>query len=195
MMNSIKCVTVGDGAVGKTCLLISYSTDQFNGDYVPTVFDNYMVNMMHENEVVQLQLWDTAGQDDYDRLRPLSYPETDVFVICYSVDNPTSYENVMHKWYPEVSHFSPSTPIVLVANKTDMLTDPKAQERMANHRITPVSTAKGEELRAAIGAVAFVECSALTSKNVNAVFNASVTAVKSKRSHQPRKRRMMCTIM
>lgn len=65
---------------------------------------------------VSLGLWDTAGQEDYDRLRPLSYPQTDVFLICFSVASPSSFENVTSKWYPEIKHHCPDAPIILVGN-------------------------------------------------------------------------------
>lgn len=51
---------------------------------------------------MELALWDTAGQEDYDRLRPLSYPDTNVILMCFSVDSPDSLENIPEKWTPEV---------------------------------------------------------------------------------------------
>lgn len=83
-----KLVIVGDGACGKTCLLIVFSKGTFPEVYVPTVFENYVADVEVDGRKVELALWDTAGQEDYDRLRPLSYPDSNVILICFSVDSP-----------------------------------------------------------------------------------------------------------
>jgi hypothetical protein len=79
-----------------------YTTNKFPSEYVPTVFDNYAVTVMIGDDPYTLGLFDTAGQEDYDRLRPLSYPQTDIFLVCFSVTSPASFENVREKWFPEV---------------------------------------------------------------------------------------------
>ena len=92
-----KLVVVGDGGCGKTCLLIVYSQNRFPEEYVPTVFENYIPIVEFHGKLVEFALWDTAGQEEYDRLRPLSYPETDVILMCFAVDYPASLVNVQDK--------------------------------------------------------------------------------------------------
>ncbi len=110
----------------KTCLLVH------NG----TVFDNYSSNVMIDGKMINLLLWDTAGQEDYDRLRPLSYPQTDVFLVCFSIISPSSYENVKAKWIPEVQHHAPGVPIILVGTKSDLRNDTNMVKELANKGVT-----------------------------------------------------------
>jgi hypothetical protein len=65
--------------------------------YVPTVFENYVADVEVDGKHVELALWDTAGQEDYDRLRPLSYPDSHVILICFAIDSPDSLDNVQEK--------------------------------------------------------------------------------------------------
>ncbi|GKT35174.1 putative multi-domain containing protein [Aduncisulcus paluster] len=120
LKSHIKCVVVGDGAVGKTCLLLVYCLNTFPTEYVPTVFDNYQCDVDFGSETYSFQLWDTAGQETYDRLRPLSYPGAHVFLLCFSVVRPESYDNIKGKWYPEVTHHNADAPFVLVGTKIDL---------------------------------------------------------------------------
>lgn len=171
----IKCVTVGDGAVGKTCMLISYTSNTFPTDYVPTVFDNFSANVVVDGQTVNLGLWDTAGQEDYNRLRPLSYRGADVFLLAFSLISKASYENVSKKWIPELRHYAATVPIVLVGTKLDLRDD--SQFFREHPDATPISTAQGEELKKVIGAAAYIECSSKTQQNVKLVFDTAIKVV------------------
>ncbi|ETN65311.1 gtpase rho [Anopheles darlingi] len=292
-----KLVIVGDGACGKTCLLIVFSKDQFPEVYVPTVFENYVADIEvdgkqqlifqsqserntktnwlavllpmrcylpkqryhfanvpklssggwmesssdniksdngKERETVQntqfgrsspnvsegeqakcsattspvrygdggggglqtivirttesfislhlrfikveLALWDTAGQEDYDRLRPLSYPDTDVILMCFSVDSPDSLENIPEKWTPEVKHFCPNVPIILVGNKKDLRNDPHTIKELAKMKQEPVKPQEGRAMAEKINAFAYLECSAKSKEGVREVFETATRA-------------------
>ncbi|KAG1681652.1 Rho-related protein racG [Nymphon striatum] len=157
----IKIVVVGDGTVGKTCMLISYTCDRFPTEYVPTVFDNYAGNITCDGVNVSMTLWDTAGQEDYERLRPLSYPSTDVFLLCFCVVNLSSHDAILTKWIPEVRHHCPKVPIVLVGTKIDLRDDPEYT--------TSVTKKMGQKLASKIKGTKYVECSALTKEGLTEV--------------------------
>ncbi|RAK82423.1 Rho family GTPase RHO1 [Aspergillus fijiensis CBS 313.89] len=198
-----KLVIVGDGACGKTCLLIVFSKGTFPEVYVPTVFENYVADVEVDGKHVELALWDTAGQEDYDRLRPLSYPDSHVILICFAVDSPDSLDNVQEKWISEVLHFCQGLPIILVGCKMDLRHDPKTIEELHKTSQKPVTPeqltldwsltfSQGEEVRKKIGAYKYLECSARTNEGVREVFEAATRAALLTKAHKSKKK---CTIL
>jgi cell division control protein 42 len=111
------------------------------------------------------------GQEDYDRLRPLSYPQTDVFLVCFSVTSPASFENVKEKWFPEVHHHCPGVPCLIVGTQVDLRDDPQVLEKLQRQKQRPIVPELGEKLARELGAVKYVECSALTQKGLKNVFD------------------------
>ncbi|RVE72939.1 hypothetical protein OJAV_G00045270 [Oryzias javanicus] len=150
--------------------------DQFPEVYVPTVFENYIADIEVDGKQVELALWDTAGQEDYDRLRPLSYPDTDVILMCFSIDSPDSLENISEKWTPEVKHFCPNVPIILVGNKKDLRNDEHTRKELAKMKQEPVKTEEGRDMAGRISAFGYLECSAKTKEGVREVFEMATRA-------------------
>ncbi|CAN1229659.1 Rac-like GTP-binding protein 7 [Linum grandiflorum] len=163
-------------------------------DYVPTVFDNFSANVVVDGSTVNLGLWDTAGQEDYNRLRPLSYRGADVFLLAFSLISRASYENIHKKWIPELRHYAPNVPIVLVGTKLDLRDD--KQYFIDHPGATTITTAQGEELRKMVGAVAYIECSSKTQQNVKMVFDGAIKIAlrPPKPKKKPRKQRN-CTFL
>jgi len=119
-------------------------------------------------------MWDTAGQEDYDRLRPLSYPGTEVIILCFSLVSEASYESIRMRWNPEVNHYLDGIPKILVGTKLDMreqkIKDPSLPE------YEEITTKEGEALAKEIKAAAYIETSPLTGKNMNLVFEKAIAA-------------------
>jgi len=167
-----KLLIVGDGACGKTCLLICFAKDEFPEVYIPTVFESYMTEIEEEKKIIQLALWDTAGQEEYERLRTLTYPDTDIVIICYAIDAPESLEAIREKWHPEVRHFCPGIPVIMVATKVDLRTDDHTIKELSRLKQSPVAEEQGRAMAEKIGAKAYIESSALTKEGVKEVFEA-----------------------
>lgn len=166
---NIKTVIIGDGAVGKTSLYIRYTTAAFPSEYVPSVFDNYTADVMVDGKHISLGLWDTAGQEDYDRLRPLSYPGTDIFLVAFSSISKVSLKNVRSKWFPEINHHLCGAPWILLCLKTDL--------RSETEESRVVTTEEGKAMAKELGASAYLECSSLNCSGVKDVFDEAVRIV------------------
>ncbi|KAK9572213.1 Rho GTPase protein rac1, variant 2 [Aspergillus fumigatus] len=157
-------------------------------------FDNYTASVMVDGRPISLGLWDTAGQEDYDRLRPLSYPQTDVFLICFSIVSPPSFDNVKAKWYPEIEHHAPNVPIILVGTKLDLRDDPATAESLRQRKMEPVSYEQALAVAKEIRAHKYLECSALTQRNLKSVFDEAIRAVLNPRpAAKPKSKK--CTIL
>lgn len=155
--------------------------------------------------LTRIRLQDTAGQEDYDRLRPLSYPETDLVFVCFAIDCPPSLDNVMDKvrglpgayqatplaywtrtslclhlprtqWYPEVSHFCPYTPLILVGLKSDLRTKKTCIEMLKTQGLTPVTSEQGMAVAQKMGAQ-YMECSSKEMTGVEEVFERAILTV------------------
>ncbi|CAD0050469.1 unnamed protein product [Aureobasidium pullulans] len=210
-----KLVIVGDGACGKTCLLIVFSKGTFlrfvfpapalsvvarrvpspshsPPVYVPTVFENYVADVEVDGKHVELALWDTAGQEDYDRLRPLSYPDSHVILICFAVDSPDSLDNVQEKWISEVLHFCQGLPIILVGCKKDLRHDQKTIEEL--HKTSQTPSPRSRQVKDKIGAKEYIECSAKTNEGVREVFEHATRAALTSRKERSSSRKK-CLIL
>lgn len=148
---------------------MSFSDDKFTMEYIPTVFDNFDTNMDFNGKSVLLSLWDTAGQAEYDRLRPLSYPDTDIFLLVFSLTSEDTLVNVIDKWYPEVKQYCPGVPYILVGTKLDL----RADELKKEHN-RAVTTERLITVARQISASAHCECSAKTRQGIKEVFHKAL---------------------
>lgn len=175
---------VGDGDTGKTCMLIVYKDKKYEEFYIPTVFDSYSMDIKVYGKHCTIILQDTAGQEEYDRLRLLAYPETDVFIVCFSVDKKASYQNIISKWIPEIRHYRPSAKIVLVATKCDL------RQEVSK----PITTEEGEHLQEKVKADGYVECSSKFQWNINKVFEEALLSAVGK-SKKRKSKRFSCVLL
>ncbi|KAJ5565904.1 hypothetical protein N7535_007542 [Penicillium sp. DV-2018c] len=175
-----KMVLLGDGACGKTSALNVFTRGK--GHHSGAHFQLQFIDPGHhlclanlrflvrldifvDNIHVELSLWDTAGQEEFDRLRALSYEDTHVLMLCFSVDSPDSFENVSSKWIAEINENCPGVRVVLTALKCDLRKD----EEM-NDNPNTISFDQGLAKAKEIGAVKYLECSAVQNRGIRESF-------------------------
>ncbi|XP_062566229.1 uncharacterized protein LOC134228579 [Saccostrea cucullata] len=173
-----KCCVVGDGGTGKTSMMMKYTLGKILSDYQPTCFENYTIDVRDGENTHQLCVLDTAGQETYDRLRTLAYSDTDVFVVCFSVYDSDSFENVKQKWIPEIKQFKPDTPFFIVGTHTDL------RHSVVDITDDCISTSKGKKCAKKWGAIKYLECSSIDGSGLDEVFQLAYSATVS-----PKKKR------
>ncbi|NXN74286.1 RHOF protein, partial [Himantopus himantopus] len=187
----VKVVVVGDGGCGKTCLLLAFAKGDFPKVLVSLLGGGGGETHQPSKELVRNGLLlHLAGQEDYDRLRPLSYSDANAVLICFDVTNPNSYDNVLTKWYPEVNHFCKGVPVLVVGCKTDL-------RKLQEGHLEPISYQKAKAMARQVHAVSYLECSARYQENVGDIFveacSAALSAARrSQRRRRPRRGCVLC---
>ncbi|KAK9680137.1 Ras family [Popillia japonica] len=159
----IRITVVGDGTVGKTCMLVRYVTNNIPTGYEPTIFETHNCTININEKPYNVILADTSGQEYLDKMRSFSYSFalSNCFLICFAVDSRTSFENISHVWIKDVRKANRKASIILVGTKSDL-------------RKTLSETISKEEILKLvkdIKASGYVECSAFTKDGVDDVFN------------------------
>ena len=162
---------MGDDAVGKTTVLWTWTNNKFVpdaehfGSYAPEI-------KTPDGQICSLSIIDTAGTEEYDRLRPLAYPDTDVVLVCFSTVVPESLENVSKKWVPEIQQHCPGTPFLLVG--TQIEEDRATIDKLADKNQKPISSEEGLEAAKQVGAGKYAECSSLTMEGIKDLFDQAI---------------------
>ncbi|ANB13207.1 Rho family GTPase RHO3 [Sugiyamaella lignohabitans] len=191
-----KIVILGDGACGKTSLLNVFTRGYFPQVYEPTVFENYVHDIFVDGQAMQLSLWDTAGQEEFDRLRSLSYSDTHTIMLCFSVDSRDSLENAQTKWVSEIVDHCEGVKLVLVALKCDLRNTEESAEANGgaaggdDPRKRMITYDEGLAVAKQVGALRYLECSAKRNRGVNEAFTEAARcalSAKAKGTHEEEK--------
>ncbi|KAM9783162.1 rho-related GTP-binding protein RhoV [Neosynchiropus ocellatus] len=185
----ISCMLVGDGAVGKTSMIVSYTSNGYPAEYQQTGFDVFSGQVQVEGTPVKVQLLDTAGQEEFDEFRSLSYSHMDVFLLCFSMVNPDSFHNITKKWVPEIRAYNPNAPIILVGTQSDRLLDVNVLINLDRSNVKPVLSSRARSMAEKIRATDYIECSSLTQKNLKEAFDAAIFAAIKSKERKCKKRR------
>jgi len=168
---TIKCAVVGDAVSGKTALLETYLNKNFPEAYAPTMCENYRYTTNDKDgTLIVLDITDCAGNEDFAKLRTSFYVGVNVFLLCYSISSPSSYDNVTKKWQQEITTHCPKAAIILVGTKMDLRDDKDTLEALKSKKLKPITQSQGKSKAKEINAYTFIECSARGKKNLNNIF-------------------------
>jgi small GTP-binding protein len=178
-----KIHAAGDGAVGKTSMFIRYTTHKPLQEAVPTVFDNYEADILVEGTNIKMSLWDGCGFEGYSEIENLSWPKTDVFLLCVSVVCPRSLESATTKWLPEIRQTCPNASVLLVGTKSDL----------RGHSESEIPPEKLQEVvKNYVEVKKFVECSAMTGEGIKQVFDTALLMALGLDWTPPKSRCVLC---
>ncbi|KAK4996059.1 Rho GTPase [Elasticomyces elasticus] len=161
----------------------------------PTVFENYVHDIFIDNVHVELSLWDTAGQEEFDRLRSLSYDDTHAIMLCFSVDSPDSLENVESKWVGEIAENCPGVNLVLVALKCDLREKQDDEDTSNEPKRGLIDYKQGLAVAEKIKALRYLECSAMKNRGVNEAFTEAARVALQVKNPKGDKDAGCCTVM
>ncbi|CAH1280814.1 unnamed protein product [Diabrotica balteata] len=188
----IKCVIVGDQAVGKTSLAVSYSNDSFPSEYIPTAYDNYNVQVQVNGKPVRVELCDTAGEDELDPLRHLCYPGTDVFMLCFSIVKPESFFSACSRWAEELTRQEAA--VVLVGTQADLKANVEVLNRLRLYGQRPVMQSEARGLAERLNAP-YIETSALACTQLKEAFDTAIVIALDRQKRKTRPwRKLLCCI-
>ena len=160
----LKTVVVGFGTVGKSSMIITHHTKKFPQDYIPHNASDVVpscMNCKHDGKTFELEIVDTAGAEDYDRLRPIVYPGTDVFILLFDISGPSeAFAMLESHWFAELQYHCPDVPVILVASKIDLRDQKKCT----------ITSHQGRKMATSISAACYLEISSKNGKGLNELF-------------------------
>jgi len=186
-----KVIMVGSGGVGKSALTLQFMYDEFVEDYEPTKADSYRKKVVLDGEEVQIDILDTAGQEDYAAIRDNYFRSGEGFLCVFSITEDDSFQSTQ-EFRDQILRVKNDNniPFILVGNKADLTNNRKVQQATANNR-------------AAQWQVPYVETSAKTRENVDKVFYDLMREIRSRKvsedsqgkANEGKKKKKKCEIL
>ncbi|KAI6649205.1 RAS-like GTP-binding protein [Oopsacas minuta] len=185
-----KLVVVGDSKCGKSAVLYMLAKELYLEGYVPTLFENYASEIESNQGLVQVSMYDTPGDDNYSHIRPLSYPDTDILLLCFDLSSPQSYHNIFTKWIPEIREYCPGVPFIIVGCKNDLINmELKKADDYIVSELAPTTQDEMAQLLSHTGAVDYFQCSAKYNYNLIGLFSKAVDSTFHRKRNSSKKYR------
>ncbi|CAF1258083.1 unnamed protein product, partial [Didymodactylos carnosus] len=172
----ITCVIIDDSQIGKSSLVVSYTTNDFPSTYIPTAFDNYSVDISVGNRLVHFDTCDTGGKEPFSSLHDLCIPYSAIILLCFSVVQPQSFQNAITYWLSRARRSNSKTSVILVGTQSDLVHDLKTLLKLDQLKQKPITEKEARGRAQQMDATTYMECSALTQKNLKTIFDTAVLA-------------------